>query len=992
MKKVSLLLTFSFIMALWIAPAAPAQSQEAQPASLLATMQADTGGRTVIEYHAETGMARFIGTDPNHPIPLDKTVFGENADAEQAAMHFLASYGSLFGLADPAEDLRLRRTTRGEDGGTYLRYQQVYRGIPVFAGELVVGTTSSKAVASANGEALPGIDLDIEPAVDAETARRTALQKTARIYELDPEELVAGQPELWIYNPALLGGPGMRVTSLVWRVEVEPLDLSPIRELVLVDAHSGLVVLHFNRNPGALYREIYDNNNTTTALPGTLIRVEGGATSSITDVNQAYNFLGDTYNFYKNIHGRDSIDGKGMKLKATVRHCVVGYYCPLSNAYWNGNQVVFGQGYAAADDVAAHELTHGVTEYESDLAYYMQPGAINESLSDIWGEFVDWYNNGAVPDSHPWLIGEDLPIGAIRNMKDPTNPPNVCTDTQTTGCNPPQPDMMTSPDYYCGTEDYGGVHINSGVGNKAAYLMAAGGSFNGKVVTGIGIEKTAKIWYHVQTNMLTSGSDYQDLYSALIQACTSLVGTSGITTSNCQQVKNAVDAVQMNLQPASCAAPEAPVCPAGQSPSPLFSDDMENYASDNWTTATLSGTDHWFYPAIGYATSGTYHMWGNNHAAVGDSAIAMTSSIPMPAESTPYLHFKHAYSFALSDDDKKYDGGVIEYSTDNGANWYDAGTIFPTVNGYTGALHEDNPLGERQAFTGVSNGYHSTRLDLSPVAGQSVRFRFRMGTDGLGKDYGWFIDDVNIYTCSSNPAVNLIYLPLAKKEKPPPTTFTSVADADVFEGYPTYASGSDEVMWVGYDKSELPYGKTVRGYIKFDLSEIPIGKAITSADLKLYYMESWDYPNTYRTITAYRVSGPWTESAITWNTRPPFAEAYGSVQIRHSYDAFGYYTIDVTDLVRDWINGDRTNHGLVLLGPDASDQEAFWRGFSTREGDNPPVLNIVYSGASITARETSLESVDVIDSRERSLRNEAAEGRLSSQEDCSADKRCYISE
>jgi hypothetical protein len=194
-------------------------------------------------------------------------------------------------------------------------------------------------------------------------------------------------------------------------------------------------------------------------------------------------------------------------------------------------------------------MAHGLTQFESNLFYYMQSGAVNESLSDIWGELIDLsYTNGLDNDSSTvrWKLGENLPIGAIRDMKDPT----VFGD----------PDRMLSANYYCGTADNGGVHTNSGVGNKAAYLMVDGGTFNGYTVTGIGIDKTIKIFYEAQTNLLTSAADYQDLHDALNQACTNLTGTVGITTANCDQVRKAIAAVEMNFQPATCTAPHAPLC------------------------------------------------------------------------------------------------------------------------------------------------------------------------------------------------------------------------------------------------------------------------------------------------------------------------------------------------------------------------------------------------------------------------------------------------
>jgi len=142
----------------------------------------------------------------------------------------------------------------------------------------------------------------------------------------------------------------------------------------------------------------------------------------------------------------------------------------------------------------------------------------------------------------------------------------------------------------------------------------------------------------------------------------------------------------------------------------------------------------------------------------------MTSSVALPGGSTPYMRFNHAYRFE-ADSAGNYDGGVVEYSTNGGATWIDAGPLFIN-NGYNGTLDNTfgNPLGGRQAFGDASFGYTSSRLNLSSLAGQSVRFRFHIGTDSSGLELGWWIDDVRIYTCKDTSAfTNKTYLPLIVK-------------------------------------------------------------------------------------------------------------------------------------------------------------------------------------------------------------------------------------
>ena len=244
------------------------------------------------------------------------------------------------------------------------------------------------------------------------------------------------------------------------------------------------------------------------------------------DADAAHRYAADTFVFYNTHHGRNSFDNAGSTIVSTVNYGV-----SYRNAFWNGSQVVYGDT-MAADDVVAHEITHGVTEHTSNLIYYGQSGAINEFFSDVWGEFID-QTNGSGNDSLSlkWLMGEDLALGVIRSM---SNPPAYG-----------DPDRMGSPYYYTGSDDNGGVHINSGVNNKAAYLMVEGGTFNGRTILGIGIDKTAAVYYEAQVNHLTMGVNYNDLYYALLQACQNLIGVDGMTENDCEQVRLAAEAVEM---------------------------------------------------------------------------------------------------------------------------------------------------------------------------------------------------------------------------------------------------------------------------------------------------------------------------------------------------------------------------------------------------------------------------------------------------------------
>ncbi|HEY1306713.1 MAG TPA: M4 family metallopeptidase [Vicinamibacterales bacterium] len=678
-----------------------------------------------------TGALRFIGTPTGFPLthPLGHDA---RTDPETAARGFLSVCGSLFGLSGDPADLALERAETTDDRRAIVRFQQMAGGLPVFGGEIIVHLDPNRNVMATIGKVLPQARTGTVAAVTSADAARFALEATARVHGVQSQDLVAASPQLWVFNAALIG-PGLNVPRLVWRTEVTPRTLSPIRELVLIDAALGSVALQFNQIDTALQRSTYTANNTTS-LPGTLVCSESdpGCAAGDAHAAAAHIHAGDTYNFYKVYHGRDGIDGAGGAIKSTV-HYSSGYL----NAFWNGTQMVYGDaaGFPLADDVVGHELTHGVTQNTSNLFYYYQSGAINESLSDMWGEFVDQTNgHGTDTPGVKWLLGEDVTgLGAIRNMSDPP----AFAD----------PDRMTSPNYFTFSSDNGGVHTNSGINNKAAFLMVDGGTFNGQTITGLGIYKTAKIYYEAQTHLLTSSADYGDLFNALFQACNNLVGTADIFSDDCQQVRKATLAVEMNLQPVTDFNPDAQICPIGQAPANVFFDNLES-GSANFTTITLAGTNRWGYdssPYGAYAHSGRHYLYANDSPGVTtDTSLVMTNGVTLPANA--FLHFAHAFDF----ENPAYDGGVVEYSNDNGASWIDAGPLFDNV-GYTGTIYgfDTNPLKNRPAFIGDSHGYISSRLNLSSLAGQTVKFRWRMGLDSIISNFGWWLDDIRIYTCAN---------------------------------------------------------------------------------------------------------------------------------------------------------------------------------------------------------------------------------------------------
>jgi Zn-dependent metalloprotease len=265
-----------------------------------------------------------------------------------------------------------------------------------------------------------------------------------------------------------------------------------------------------------LDRTIYDAKNREN-LPGTPIRREGGREKGGKTVTEAYGYSGSTYNFFKDIFGRNSIDTRGMKLDSTVH-----YGEDYNNAFWNGTQMVYGDGdgdifqrFTKSIDVIGHELSHGVTQYEAALEYQGQAGALNESFSDVFGSLVKQYYLRQKVEKADWLIGNGLFTRkvngiALRSMKEP----GTAYDDPTIGKDP-QPGHMK--DYVRTTDDNGGVHINSGIPNHAFYLTAI-------ELGGYAWEKAGRIWYVTLTERLRERSDFSNAAVSTLQVAENLYG------------------------------------------------------------------------------------------------------------------------------------------------------------------------------------------------------------------------------------------------------------------------------------------------------------------------------------------------------------------------------------------------------------------------------------------------------------------------------------
>lgn len=390
-----------------------------------------------------------------------------SAALEGSPDEWLNNNAGLLGLTDAGASLRLAAVVT-DQAGVHRHYQQVREGVPVYAGTVVVhlDAAQSRVLAVSNGS-VPDVDsVNAHPSVSRKAAERVARQAAPKGTKL--------------MGPTRLRVNGDRLVWLVW------LGKPGYSSVFFVSARGDALVTHVeNRIRDGLSRDVYDAANTRN-LPGTRVRAEGGAPTGIADADAAYDYTGATYQYYAATFGRDGFDNTGKPLLATVR-----FGSGYRNAYWDGSQMVYGDNMVTMD-VTAHEYTHAVTDWTSELEYRNQSGALNESFSDMMGVMAEGRAEGAVD----WLLGEGSALGVIRSMADPTlygQPANL--SNYSTTCS-----------------DNGGVHTNSGIPNKAFYNVAQA----------IGTSAAERIFYTAFTGFLTSKAGFNEAREATRSVTSSL--------------------------------------------------------------------------------------------------------------------------------------------------------------------------------------------------------------------------------------------------------------------------------------------------------------------------------------------------------------------------------------------------------------------------------------------------------------------------------------
>ena len=267
---------------------------------------------------------------------------------------------------------------------------------------------------------------------------------------------------------------------------------------------------------GGKNRRVYTADNGTT-LPGRLVLHEGDPASTDPAVNEAYDGAGFTYDLFWQAYQRDSLDDAGMALDSTVH-----FQSSYDNAFWDGRQMVYGDGdgelfnrFTLALDVIGHELTHGVTQSTSNLNYSGQSGALNESYSDVFGSLVKQWRRGQAASEADWLVGQGLFTSrvngvALRSMKEP----GMAYDDPVLGKDP-QPAHMR--DYVVTLEDNGGVHVNSGIPNHAFFLAAV-------AMGGQAWDRAGRIWYVAGRDRMPTNTNFQVAADLTLEVAGALYG------------------------------------------------------------------------------------------------------------------------------------------------------------------------------------------------------------------------------------------------------------------------------------------------------------------------------------------------------------------------------------------------------------------------------------------------------------------------------------
>lgn len=466
-------------------------------------------------------------------------------EPRKIAREFLASHADIFSIRYPEEELLLRAEDVDRVGNTHIRYQQMHEGLPVFGRELIVHMDSARVVRGINGKYVQGIKLQVKPKIQQEKVVDLVLDDDEGNNERKGEEpmllVLVHNDEPFLSWHLTVDGKDKDLHGgempAKWEYFVNAMDGKIIWKYNNIQTHdkttgtgtgrySGDVILNTVHNhdtqswqledrwtPGCSGARIY-TYDCAGALPCSLSEDTGNdwSANEQRDAVDCHHFTRIVFDYFFIMHGRNSYDDAGADLNIYARYPV------QNNGYWDGTRVAIGQGDGVdfeaicTLDFIAHEWTHAVTEHSAGLIYSDESGALNEAMSDIFAALIDgdwlWFEDG-------WLKAT-APAG--RNLADPTNGGQYDpADSLNSVLDGHQPDH--TDDMYTGTNNSLYVHCNSGIMNKAAYLIAVGGTHRDiKICDGLGREVLGRLYYQALTQHLTASSDFEDMLDAVLDS------------------------------------------------------------------------------------------------------------------------------------------------------------------------------------------------------------------------------------------------------------------------------------------------------------------------------------------------------------------------------------------------------------------------------------------------------------------------------------------
>lgn len=631
-------------------------------------------------------------------------------DALATAIEFLAQNPGLYQMTDPAQELTLVRTTSDSGGDLHVRLAQLYHGVPVFNRSLYVHLDALGNVIGTNGHYVPGLRLGTTPALSAATAESIALRDVA-----SPGAVVRQPTTLGVY----LDEYGE--AHLTWRVETFDAG-APSRAYYYVEARGGAIAHVTDMLMTARDRLIYDAQNTES-LPGEEVAREGERPREAS-AKAAYENSGLTYDYYANTFNRDSFDDRGSTIVSTV-HFGENY----SNAYWDGTQMVYGDGdvevtqpYVMALDVDAHELTHAVTQYTANMEYELQSGALNEHYSDAFAAMID---------REDWQMGEDIwnpdywPTPYLRDMEDPSLGGYYNPDRPMESAGQPSK-MSEYANLPTGRRnDNGGVHINSGIPNHALYLAVEASSR----------EAMEQVWYKVLTTRLTETSDFSDFVTNTLDVAKKDYGAN---STEYKAIVSAFDETELTGNVPEPTPPPSPTPRKSGTTVPVPTPDKTTGCTEliqNPGFEKGSGEPWVEYTSLSVAIIGEeWPHTGKRSAWLGGSDeetfhyIYQDVAIPANAKtaSLTYWYYLHE-EFSADDSPAESNFSVLIANTD--------GDILANL--------------ETMSSTQANEAWEQSTLDAKKYAGKTIRLAFtaEMATGNISS---WFVDDVSLQSCTSS--------------------------------------------------------------------------------------------------------------------------------------------------------------------------------------------------------------------------------------------------